>query len=623
MMKKHVGVILAVFSLCIICLFPQTSLAKEGALKLSPLPTDFASLKIDSQHITTLPYSGFFERTVTIDGVTRTFKVYLPEGFKIGDPTLFIIPEAKRDTAEFLEQSGWKDIADKNKIMLFIAETKDTWNTLAGETKYLNAMLAETRNRTYAINYAANNYIVGYGNGATVAQQYVMRDPRMWAGLATFGSVDIADQNMTEMGNEPSDLSYVPMKEVPLPVWCVVPSVSGQTEKVISYWKKANHDEDNYDSNQYANYIYLPSAAYKPSQMDHENVAKVQVTVSKDATKDNPKLNQAVWSDFLSKTRRYLGIANGDLRSYVEPEQLGAVRKMMEVDGYTREWYEYVPASVKANPDKPVPLVVAMHGRSGSGQEFVSRSGWIHVAEERNFIVVFPTSGIYINSLKGGVVPTTGWNTANDNSIMLDDAKYLRLLVQNLKANHNIDSGRVYATGQSMGSMMCYNISLYLSDIFIATGSTSGMIVPDVGIKYDDPNINTAYDIPYMVMIGDKDAFISRQSDPLKNEVIKNQLNYWINRYQTVPLDQPRTYQNGPFYHRVYYNKAGVPMVHYVNVNNLIHANLPSECWMIYDDFLSKFHRDSNGKLVYENGSPEDFYKNTSNTINQKLVPKD
>ena len=620
-MKKHIGSILAALSLCMICLLPQTSLAKAGTLTLSPLPTDFSSLKIDPQHFTTLPYWGFFERTVTINGVARTFKIYLPEGFKVGDPTLFIIPKAKRETAEFLEQSGWKDIADKNKIMLLIAETKDAWNTQAGEIKYLNAMLGETRNRSYFVTYGANFYMVGYGDGATVAQKYVMQDPRMWAGLATFGSVEISGQYMDEMGNKPSDFSYVPMKEVPMPVWCVVPSVRGHTEKVINYWKKANHDEDNYYSNQFANYIYLPSAAYKPSQNDAENVAKVQVTVSQDATKNNPKLNQVVWSDFLSKTRRYLGIANGNLRSYVEPEQLGAVRKTMEVDGYTREWYEYVPASVKANPDKAVPLVVAMHGRGGSGQEFVGRSGWIHVAEERNFIVVFPTSGITKNNNKG--MPITVWNTANDNNIMLDDLKYLELLVGNIKANHSIDSGRVYATGQSMGSMMSYNISLYLPNLFTATGSTSGMILPDLGIKYNDPNIVTSYYIPYMVMIGDKDAYVNSQSDPLKNEVIKNQLNYWINRYQTMPLDQPRTYENGPYHHRVYYTKDGVPMVHYVNVNNLIHANVPYECWMIYDEFLSKFYRDANGKLVYENGPQASSIKESSNVIDQQLVPKD
>ena len=621
MMKKHVAVVLAVLSLCIICLLPQTSLAKEGTLKLSSLPTDFASLKVDPQHITTLPYSGFFERTVTIDGVTRTFKVYLPEGFKVGDPTLFIVPEAKKDTAEFLEQSGWKDIADKNKIMLFIAEAKNAWNIQAEETKYLNVMLAETRNRAYFVTYGANFYMVGYGDGAAVAQKYIMQDPRMWAGVATFGSVEIPDQYMDEVRKKASDVAYLSMNEVPIPVWCIVSSLNVQTEKVINYWKKANHDEDTYYSNQYANYIYLPSSAYKPSQNDDQNVARVQVTVNKGAVKSNPKLNEAVWSEFLSKTRRYLGIANGDLRTYVEPEQLGVVRKTMEVDGYTREWYEYVPASIKANPDKPVPLVVAMHGRSGSGQEFVGRSGWITVAEERNFIVVFPTSGISKIHDKG--VPTTVWNTANDNNSMLDDHKYLRLLVENIKKNHAIDSGRVYASGQSMGSMMSYNISLYLPDIFTATGSTSGMILPEVGIKYNDPNIVTSYNIPYMVMIGDNDAFINRQSDPLKNEVIKNQLNYWINRYQTMPLDQPRTYQNGPYHHRVYYTKDGVPMVQYVNVNNLIHANVPYECWMIYDDFLSKFYRDANGKLVYENGSQESSTEESSNLIDQQLVSKD
>jgi len=63
-------------------------------------------------------------------------------------------------------------------------------------------------------------------------------------------------------------------------------------------------------------------------------------------------------------------------------------------------------------------------------------------------------------------------------------------------------------------------------------------------------------------------------------------------------------------------------MVHYVNVNNLVHANVPHESWMIYDEFLCKFYRDEKGKVVYENGQQERQQINRSQ-MDESTAPVD
>ena len=88
----------------------------------------------------------------------------------------------------------------------------------------------------------------------------------------------------------------------------------------------------------------------------------------------------------------------------------------------------------------------------------------------------------------------------------------------------------------------------------------------------------------------------------MRNEDVKRQIEYLIGRYKTTALDKATTYKDGPYNHRIWHNKDGVPMIRFTMVDNLIHASLPYQSFMIYDEFLSRFYRDSSGKVIYEQG---------------------
>ena len=52
----------------------------------------------------------------------------------------------------------------------------------------------------------------------------------------------------------------------------------------------------------------------------------------------------------------------------------------------------YIPQSVRQNPEKKVPLVLAMHGYTCTGEIYAGNSGWYDVADKHGFIVVFPSA---------------------------------------------------------------------------------------------------------------------------------------------------------------------------------------------------------------------------------------
>lgn len=63
--------------------------------------------------------------------------------------------------------------------------------------------------------------------------------------------------------------------------------------------------------------------------------------------------------------------------------------RLMVVDGYTRRYVVWVPlAGVPANS----PAVFMLHGGSGTGEEFLVRSGWREKATQEGFPAIFPTA---------------------------------------------------------------------------------------------------------------------------------------------------------------------------------------------------------------------------------------
>ena len=71
------------------------------------------------------------------------------------------------------------------------------------------------------------------------------------------------------------------------------------------------------------------------------------------------------------------------------------------------------------------------------------------------------------------------------------DLNYIKTVVEQVKADYNVDASRLYFTGQSQGSVLSHFVGMNLPEIFAAIGSTSaginaGMIRLSVGLENVD-----------------------------------------------------------------------------------------------------------------------------------------
>lgn len=132
----------------------------------------------------------------------------------------------------------------------------------------------------------------------------------------------------------------------------------------------------------------------------------------------------------------------------------------MAIGGLDRTYRVYRPAGLAAT----APLVVMLHGVSGSGEQAENSYGWDPLADSARFVVAYPD----------GV--GRSWNghgccgrAAREN---IDDVGFITAMVGQISAAVAIDKARVYASGMSNGGIMSYTLACN-SGIFAAIGPNS------------------------------------------------------------------------------------------------------------------------------------------------------
>jgi polyhydroxybutyrate depolymerase len=140
-----------------------------------------------------------------------------------------------------------------------------------------------------------------------------------------------------------------------------------------------------------------------------------------------------------------------------------------DADFEARIYELFVPESYAEG--EAVPLLMVLHGASGSGARSQEWLGFDELAEAENFIVVYP-DGLYNNWDFGAGVPTP------DGSIRVDDVGYLTWLVEELSTEYSIDPARVFVAGMSNGALMAYRLACEARDTFQAVaGVAAGVFV--------------------------------------------------------------------------------------------------------------------------------------------------
>ncbi len=561
-------------------------------------PKDMGSLPIDFTNTKKCLVSGLFSETAEVHGKKRRFYTYIAPNLTYNQPCLIIASPDDVPTAEFIENGFWQNFAEKHQVFLHILEPDGLWNLDGTDADYMNQVYIQVQSRKYYVTMQDNLYAFGIGKGATIAQQAVMKMTSEWSGLATFGDLEeetLLNASVTQEAN--SNMGKVELsisaEKAQIPVWMAWQENIGHNAQACEYWKKQNDTTNEVFSNADADEIYFPSAICKKSTVNEEKISQVRVTNHYSGILTE-EFFEAVWS-YIGKARRHRCFGSKALRNFKKPEDYGAKLHTMELDGFTRLWYEYVPDHIKT-AKKPVPLVINMHGRGGNAESFMDMSGMNCVAEERDFIVLFPEASVY-QQRPEGIRNVLLWNGSYMDK-QIDDVAFILEMIRDVKKRYAIDEERIYACGQSSGGMMTSELALRAPNVFTAVSPWSAIKDPDHEVPLPE-SINPQ--VPYLFLFGENDWLcVNKENGRLEYKVTNDIAAFLENLMDIYGLDHtPRCYQCGEIRYYVYLNQKGTPMLTVGTIRNMSHANYPRESWIAYDEFFSKFSKKPDGTLLY------------------------
>ena len=566
-------------------------------LEIKQFPQDMSALEIDRSDLRKCLTQGLYEEAVNLNGKNRRFLTWLCPGLHSARPSLILVPDSRVPVEEQLENGFWLRFAQEREISLHVLVPEDGgWDPEGDDADYMNKVFLEIMSRKHYVLIPDNAYALGLGDGAVVAQQAVMKMSSEYSGVATFGDLPEAvksgfDASFGAVETGKTELT-VNAAKAPVPVWMGWSANTGANAAVAEYWKRQNAVEPEAFSNGLADEIYFPAKLAKTSQLNEEQCAEVRITNGFSGTPDQ-KLLAAVW-DFLNSACRHRGFGGKFLRRRIGPKEYGMEQHSLVHKGFTRIWYEYVPAAVRSSGEA-APLVVNMHGRGGSADTFVDLSAMSRVAEERGFIVIFPEAAVY-QQRPGGLRNILLWNGSYRGED-LDDVGFVLKAIADVRSRYAIDPTRIYACGQSSGGMMTSALAQRAPELFAAVSPWSAIVDPEHELVLPE---RIAPAVPYLFLFGEKDwLVVNREKGRLPYHADPDIASFLENLMKIYRLDpNPHCYTCGEITYYVYPNAQGVPMLTVGTVRDMSHANYPRESWIAYDEFMAKFTK-KNGTLYY------------------------
>ena len=431
-----------------------------------------------------LPLTGYFERSFTVDGISRTAKIYIASHAPIRSYfTVIAVPDGVA-TAEFLQETGWKDLADKTQEGLFVLEPgAGGWGSFAAEQNYVNAAMnfyRGTGNSYFSI--YGESYLVGYGAGGPALEAWSAANPLKVIGQVYVGSKGLPasyfnqfyslafDGTSTPPGTNvvfPPSFRLIKYAETVLPTWYIDPDKSTISDS-LDYWMYANDCVESKhkdpvlgkicvqanDSDRWMTSFSGPiSEVAVLDEPGKDSDRKADKYLKKERTKDI--------HDFLTYYTRYENFfAYGNqlvLRS--DYKKLGFEIHTMTVNNFAREYLVYVPKSAKKLWKKAAPVMWVWPGDSQTDRVFVDSTQWWKVAEDNGFILVIVCEKINTNAI----------SVSHGDSL-----QFWRQLREAIIQNYDVDPTRFYFSGQSAGSFLSQSFAVAFPEFFAAIASTSG-----------------------------------------------------------------------------------------------------------------------------------------------------
>ncbi len=178
-----------------------------------------------------------------------------------------------------------------------------------------------------------------------------------------------------------------------------------------------------------------------------------------------------------------------------------AVLDSLMHDGLLRYYYVYAPSSYDG--ETALPLVMNFHGRGSNASQQRLYTGMNDVAEENNFIVIYPEgTKVFVPGENGEPDEwVTHWN--NHFGTGVDDLGFANAMIDKMHEDYNINLRQVYSTGMSNGGYMSYMLACELSERIAAIASVTGAMTY---VQIENCNPNRA--MPVMQIHGTNDDVV-------------------------------------------------------------------------------------------------------------------
>jgi len=158
-------------------------------------------------------------------------------------------------------------------------------------------------------------------------------------------------------------------------------------------------------------------------------------------------------------------------------------------------WLSYKIFVPPISPMKPVPALIVLHGRSGSGTDMQQWLGFDEFAQEHGLMVVYPNSKY------------TGWDfgvgiaeRGQTGRLFIDHSRYINNIMDRIDRTHPIDWQRVYIIGISDGASMAMRFSCN------SDRNIGGLVSVAATIAfYSVTDCGQAQPVPVMLMHGTDD----------------------------------------------------------------------------------------------------------------------
>ena len=128
--------------------------------------------------------------------------------------------------------------------------------------------------------------------------------------------------------------------------------------------------------------------------------------------------------------------------------------------------FKYIPDNLPS----PAPLVVVMHGCKQNARTFAKEAGWIQLADKLHLALALPEQ-TQVNNQNN----CFNWFLPDDMARDQGEALSIKQMVDKIKADHNIDPIRIYATGLSAGGAMTSVMLATYPEIFSGGGIVAGL----------------------------------------------------------------------------------------------------------------------------------------------------